>query len=57
MLTWRFASFCLTLALALPVMGMPAFALGVAVSDAMLLVTRLLLVPAPSGGTTTVSQD
>ncbi|WP_024618011.1 hypothetical protein [Pseudomonas kilonensis] len=50
-----FAAFCLTLALALPVLGMPAFALGVAVSMAMLLVTRRLLVRAPPGDTAHLS--
>lgn len=50
-----FAAFCLTLALALPLLGLPAFAFGVAVSLAMLLVTRRLLVrstdAAPAGNT------
>lgn len=50
-----FSAFCLTLALALPLLGMPAFFVGVAVSLAMLLVTRRLLVrntppPAPVAG-------
>jgi hypothetical protein len=39
-----FTAFCLTLALALPLLGMPAFVLGIAVSLAMLMVTRRLLV-------------
>ncbi|MCX2899257.1 hypothetical protein [Pseudomonas mandelii] len=40
---YSFAAFCLVLALALPGMGISAFALGVAVSVAMLGVTRRLL--------------
>jgi uncharacterized membrane protein (GlpM family) len=40
---YSFAAFCLVLALALPAMGMNAFALGVAVSVGMLGVTRRLL--------------
>jgi hypothetical protein len=40
---YLFAAFCLVLALALPTMGLSAFALGVAVSVAMLGVTRRLL--------------
>ncbi|WP_460153421.1 hypothetical protein [Pseudomonas sp. S2_B07] len=40
---YSFAAFCLVLALALPHMGLSAFALGVAVSVAMLGVTRQLL--------------
>ncbi|BBP65976.1 hypothetical protein PHLH5_35170 [Pseudomonas sp. Cab53] len=42
-----FAAFCLTVALTLPMLGLPAFALGVAVSAVMLLVTRRLLVRTP----------
>ncbi|WLH14598.1 hypothetical protein PSH58_09935 [Pseudomonas hefeiensis] len=41
-----FSAFCLTLALTLPVLGMPAFVVSVAVSVVMLLVTRRLLVRA-----------
>ncbi|MHC8394245.1 hypothetical protein ACYZT8_11375 [Pseudomonas sp. LB3P93] len=40
---YSFAAFCLVLALALPGMGMNAFALGVAVSVGMLGITRRLL--------------
>jgi hypothetical protein len=40
---YSFAAFCLVLALALPYIGLSAFALGVAVSVAMLGVTRQLL--------------
>jgi uncharacterized membrane protein (GlpM family) len=40
---YSFAAFCLVLALALPTMGMNAFVLGVAVSVAMLGVTKRLL--------------
>lgn len=40
---YSFAAFCLVLALALPAMGMNAFALGVAVSVGMLGITRRLL--------------
>lgn len=40
---YSFAAFCLVLALALPAMGLSAFVLGVAVSVAMLGVTRRLL--------------
>ncbi|OYP97860.1 hypothetical protein B7L09_29660 [Pseudomonas mandelii] len=40
---YSFAAFCLVLALALPDMGMNAFALGVAVSVGMLGITRRLL--------------
>nr|WP_207201697.1 hypothetical protein [Pseudomonas sp. TH41] len=40
---YSFAAFCLVLALALPGMGLPAFVLGVAVSVAMLGVTKRLL--------------
>ncbi|MGX9565994.1 hypothetical protein [Pseudomonas viciae] len=39
-----FAAFCLTVAVALPLFGMPAFILGIAVSVTMLGVTRRLLV-------------
>jgi hypothetical protein len=40
---YSFAAFCLVVALALPGMGLSAFALGVAVSVAMLGVTKRLL--------------
>lgn len=43
---YSFSAFCLVLALTLPTMGISAFALGVAVSVAMLGVTRRLLVRA-----------
>jgi hypothetical protein len=40
---YSFAAFCLVLALTLPSLGLPAFALGVGVSVGMLGVTRRLL--------------
>jgi uncharacterized membrane protein (GlpM family) len=55
---YSFAAFCLVLALALPGMGLTAFALGVAVSVGMLGVTRRLLVKpegaAPNAGRTAI---
>jgi uncharacterized membrane protein (GlpM family) len=50
---YSFAAFCLVLALALPTMGMNAFVLGVAVSVAMLGVTRRLLARPASPATDT----
>ncbi|MCU1761922.1 hypothetical protein NTD84_19650 [Pseudomonas sp. 14P_8.1_Bac3] len=56
---YSFAAFCLVLALALPVMGLSGFALGVAVSVAMLGITRRLLAKPTTGPTThsTVSNE
>lgn len=47
---YAFAAFCLTLALALPLWGWGAFVVGVAVSLAMLLVTKRLAAPRRPGG-------
>lgn len=55
---YSFAAFCLVLALALPGMGLSAFALGVAVSVGMLGVTKRLLAkpvrPVPDAGRTAI---
>ncbi len=48
---YSFAAFCLVVALALPGMGLSGFALGVAVSVAMLGVTRRLLAKSANPGT------
>jgi hypothetical protein len=57
---YSFAAFCLVLALALPGMGLSAFALGVAVSVGMLGVTRRLLAkpvsPVPDAGGTAIKR-
>jgi len=50
---YSFAAFCLVLALALPTMGMNAFVLGIAVSVAMLGVTKRLLARPASPATNT----
>ncbi|HCS44062.1 MAG TPA: hypothetical protein DIW52_14750 [Pseudomonas sp.] len=56
---YSFAAFCLVLALTLPGMGLTGFALGVAVSVAMLGVTKRLLAkpPKPSGACSTLSNE
>ncbi|MHC8293365.1 hypothetical protein [Pseudomonas sp. LB3P58] len=57
---YSFAAFCLVLALALPGMGLSAFALGVAVSVGMLGVTKRLLAKpvsvAPDAGRTAIKR-
>ncbi|CAN7387699.1 hypothetical protein [Pseudomonas sp. GL-B-26] len=57
---YSFAAFCLVLALALPGMGLSAFALGVAVSVGMLGVTKRLLAkpasPVPDAGRTAIKR-
>ncbi|WP_309675268.1 hypothetical protein [Pseudomonas sp.] len=57
---YSFAAFCLVLGLALPGMGLNAFALGVAVSVGMLGVTKRLLakpaIPVPDTGRTAIKR-
>jgi hypothetical protein len=48
---YSFSAFCLVSALTLPSMGLSGFAVGVAVSVAMLGVTRKLLEKPPSSKT------
>jgi hypothetical protein len=48
---YSFSAFCLVSALTLPSMGLSGFAVGVAVSVAMLGVTRKLLAKPPSSKT------
>ncbi|MNF00406.1 hypothetical protein D3C80_1992330 [compost metagenome] len=55
---YSFAAFCLVLALTLPDMGLNAFVLGVAVSVAMLGVTkRLLARPVGTAANVPVAED
>jgi hypothetical protein len=55
---YSFSAFCLVVTLTLPSMGLMGFGLGVAVSVAMLGVTRRLLAkPAPSATPSTISNE